>query len=128
MIDYFVNIRDGNFQTWKSKVPNTDIDSSKVSDADLVIPTVDTVRHQEILCSWISEHRPFILCGPPGSGKTMTLMATLKILTDFQQRKRGVALRLVSTTWQTIADSIFSKEKNLTVLMMKTIFHMIQTM
>ena len=84
MIDYFVNMRDGKFQTWKSKVPNTDIDSNKVSDADLVIPTVDTVRHQEILCSWISEHRPFILCGPPGSGKTMTLMATLKILTDFE--------------------------------------------
>ena len=84
MIDYFVNMREGKFQTWKSKVPNTDIDSNKVSDADLVIPTVDTVRHQEILCSWISEHRPFILCGPPGSGKTMTLMATLKILTDFE--------------------------------------------
>ena len=84
MIDYFVNMKEGKFQTWKSKVPNTDIESSKVSDADLVIPTVDTVRHQEILCSWISEHRPFILCGPPGSGKTMTLMATLKILTDFE--------------------------------------------
>ena len=84
MIDYFVNMKEGKFQTWKSKVPNTDIESSKVSDADVVIPTVDTVRHQEILCSWISEHRPFILCGPPGSGKTMTLMATLKILTDFE--------------------------------------------
>ena len=84
MIDYYVNMKEGKFLTWKSKVPNTDIESSKVSDADVVIPTVDTVRHQEILCSWISEHRPFILCGPPGSGKTMTLMATLKILTDFE--------------------------------------------
>ena len=84
MIDYFVDMKEGKFKTWKSKVPNTDIDSNKVSDADVVIPTVDTVRHQEILKSWISEHRPFILCGPPGSGKTMTLMATLKILTDFE--------------------------------------------
>ena len=85
MIDYEVKMGGDNaWQPWKMKVPNTDIEPSKVSDADVVIPTVDTVRHQEILCSWISEHRPFILCGPPGSGKTMTLMATLKILTDFE--------------------------------------------
>ena len=84
MIDYYVNMGENKWNPWKAKVPNTDIDSKKVSDADVVIPTVDTVRHQEILCSWISEHRPFILCGPPGSGKTMTLMATLKILTDFE--------------------------------------------
>ena len=84
MIDYYVDIGENRWNPWKAKVPNTDIESEKVSDADVVIPTVDTVRHQEILKSWISEHRPFILCGPPGSGKTMTLMATLKILTDFE--------------------------------------------
>ena len=84
MIDYYVDMGENKWNPWKSKVPNTEIDSKKVSDADVVIPTVDTVRHQEILSSWISEHRPFILCGPPGSGKTMTLMATLKILTDFE--------------------------------------------
>ena len=84
MIDYSLDIGENNWNPWKNKVPNVKIDSQRVSDADLVIPTVDTVRHQEILCSWISEHRPFILCGPPGSGKTMTLMATLKILTDFE--------------------------------------------
>ena len=75
--------KDGEFSFWKKKVPKVDIDPQKVTDADLIITTVDTLRHQEVLCSWLSEHRPFLLCGPPGSGKTMTLMSTLKALPDF---------------------------------------------
>lgn len=65
-------------------MPTIDVDPKKVTDADVVIMTVDTNRHQEVLCSWLSEKRPFLLCGPPGSGKTMTLMATLKKLTDME--------------------------------------------
>jgi dynein heavy chain 1 len=39
---------------------------------------MDTVRHEEVLYSWLSEHKPLILCGPPGSGKTMTLFSALR--------------------------------------------------
>jgi dynein heavy chain 1 len=60
------------------------IDSSKVTDAYVVINTIDTARHQSVLSSWLAEHRPFLLCGPPGSGKTMTLQATLKVLPDME--------------------------------------------
>lgn len=84
LIDYEVRIEDGEFSLWKLKVPELNLPSEKVTNADTIIPTVDTLRHQEVLCSWLLEHRPFIICGPPGSGKTMTLMSTLKNLQDFE--------------------------------------------
>lgn len=84
LIDYECNIENGEWSLWKNKVPTIDIDPQRVDDADLIISTVDTLRHQDVLCSWLSEHRPFLLCGPPGSGKTMTLMSTLKALPDFE--------------------------------------------
>jgi dynein heavy chain 1 len=42
------------------------------------------VRHEEVLYSWLAEHKPLILCGPPGSGKTMTLFSALRKLPDLE--------------------------------------------
>jgi len=82
LIDYEVKLEDQKWSLYKERITDLDIEAKQVSDADFVITTVDTERHQQVLCSWLSNHRPFILCGPPGSGKTMTLMATLKMVND----------------------------------------------
>ncbi|RUP48413.1 dynein heavy chain [Jimgerdemannia flammicorona] len=84
IIDFDVSVTNGEWVPWQAKVPVIEIETHKVADADMIIPTIDTVRHEEILYSWLSEHKPLILCGPPGSGKTMTLFSALRKLPDME--------------------------------------------
>ncbi|KAL0081796.1 dynein heavy chain [Phycomyces blakesleeanus] len=84
IIDYDIAVSTGQWVPWESKVPVIEIETHKVSEADMIIPTVDTIRHEEVLYSWLSEHKPLILCGPPGSGKTMTLFSALRKLPDME--------------------------------------------
>ena len=50
----------------------------------VVVPTLDTVWHESLLYMWLAEHKSMVLCGPPGSGKTMTLFSALQALPDFE--------------------------------------------
>lgn len=70
LIDYDVQVATGEWVSWQSAVPTIEVETHAVLSADAVIPTIDTVRHEDVLYSWLSEHKPMILCGPPGSGKT----------------------------------------------------------
>ncbi|KAF8367390.1 dhc-1 [Pristionchus pacificus] len=81
IVDYQVALS-GDWQPWLSKVPQIEVESHRVAASDLVVPTVDTVRHEMLLSAWLSEHKPLVLCGPPGSGKTMTLLAALRSQQD----------------------------------------------
>lgn len=67
---------------WQSKVPLIEVETHRVGAPDVVIPTLDTVRHESLLNTWLAEHKPMVLCGPPGSGKTMTLLNSLRSLPD----------------------------------------------
>lgn len=84
LIDYDVQVATGDWIAWSSRVPSIDIEAHAVTASDVVVPTIDTVRHEEVLYSWLSEHKPLMLCGPPGSGKTMTLFSALRKLPDME--------------------------------------------
>ncbi|TFK30694.1 dynein [Coprinopsis marcescibilis] len=84
LIDYDVQVNTGDWIAWQSKVPDIEIEAHAVTASDVVVPTMDTIRHEEVLYSWLSEHKPLMLCGPPGSGKTMTLFSALRKLPDME--------------------------------------------
>ena len=74
----------GEWSSWQGRVPKIEVETHKVGSPDVVVPTLDTVRHESLLNTWLAEHKPMVLCGPPGSGKTMTLLSALRSLPDFE--------------------------------------------
>uniref|UniRef100_A0A7E4ZT92 Dynein heavy chain, cytoplasmic n=1 Tax=Panagrellus redivivus TaxID=6233 RepID=A0A7E4ZT92_PANRE len=81
IIDYYVTM-EGEWAPWAAKVPQMEVEAHRVTAGDIVVPTMDTVRHELLLNVWLSERKPLVLCGPPGSGKTMTLLSALRSLPD----------------------------------------------
>ncbi|KAJ4379809.1 dynein heavy chain [Didymella sp. IMI 355093] len=84
LIDYDAKPEKADWDMWQDQVPNMEVNTHSIVQTDVVIPTLDTVRHEDVLYSWLAEHKPLLLCGPPGSGKTMTLFAALKKLSHMQ--------------------------------------------
>lgn len=84
LIDYDVTLPLAEWSTWQNQVPNIEVNTHSVTQTDVVIPTLDTVRHEDVLYSWLAEHKPLLLCGPPGSGKTMTLFSALRKLPNME--------------------------------------------
>lgn len=78
LVDYRVRVEDGEYELWSDSVARIEIESHRVASTDLVITTTDTVRHSNILGAWLDSRTPLILCGPPGSGKSMTLTSVLQ--------------------------------------------------
>ncbi|KAF8253571.1 hypothetical protein K440DRAFT_576363 [Wilcoxina mikolae CBS 423.85] len=84
LIDFDVTLPTADWSRWQDQVPNIEVNTHSVTQTDVVIPTLDTIRHEEILYSWLAEHKPLLLCGPPGSGKTMTLFSALRKLPNME--------------------------------------------
>ncbi|KAK4494288.1 hypothetical protein PRZ48_014586 [Zasmidium cellare] len=84
LIDYDVTLPEAAWSSWQNQVPTIEVNTHSVTQTDLVIPTLDTVRHEDVLYSFLAEHKPLLLCGPPGSGKTMTLFSALRKLPNME--------------------------------------------
>lgn len=57
IIDYEVTI-EGEWAPWSNKVPQIEVETHKVASPDIVVPTLDTVRHESLLYTWLAEHKP----------------------------------------------------------------------
>lgn len=61
IIDYEVTI-EGEWAPWSNKVPQIEVETHKVASPDIVVPTLDTVRHESLLYTWLAEHKPLGTC------------------------------------------------------------------
>ncbi|KAG9237794.1 cytoplasmic dynein-like protein 1 heavy chain 1 [Amylocarpus encephaloides] len=84
LIDFDVDLPKAEWSSWQNQVPTIEVNTHSITQTDVVIPTLDTVRHEDVLYSWLAEHKPLLLCGPPGSGKTMTLFSALRKLPNME--------------------------------------------
>lgn len=39
-------------------MPQIEVETHKVAAPDVVVPTLDTVRHESLLYTWLAEHKP----------------------------------------------------------------------
>jgi dynein heavy chain 1 len=83
LIDFDVQITTSDWIPWQSKMPSIEVNAHHaVMSSGIVVPMMDTGH--KVLYSWLSEHKPLMLCGPLGSGKTMTLFSTLRKLPNME--------------------------------------------
>lgn len=78
VMQYKISVPDFEWESWSSKVEVVDLEPHQVLESSTIIPTVDTVIHESLILGVIHKHSPLLLCGPPGSGKTMTLLNSLR--------------------------------------------------
>lgn len=80
----YVQLPDFEYCNWNCEVKPLTIQPHMVLSADVIIPTVDTMIYENLLFSVLGQSMPLILCGPPGSGKTMLLLKLIRESTRFE--------------------------------------------
>ncbi|VDN27841.1 unnamed protein product [Gongylonema pulchrum] len=113
IIDYEASLT-GEWVQWTSKVPQIEVETHRVAAADLVIPTVDTVRHEMLLNTWLSEHKPLdmdvVSVNFSSSTTPELLMRTFDHYCEYRRTPNGVVLSPVQISRWLV---IFCDEINL---------------
>ncbi|CAI4034808.1 hypothetical protein SMKI_11G2590 [Saccharomyces mikatae IFO 1815] len=60
------------------EIPSVSLEAHDVMRPDIIIPTIDTIKHEQVFYDLLNSERAIILCGPPGSGKTMIMNSALQ--------------------------------------------------
>jgi len=106
LLDHYVEVAPGApWRAWADAVPAVDVDAAALTTADVVVPTVDTVRQEALLHAFLADHRPVVLCGPPGSGKTMVLLAALRRLPDVDVVTLNLSSQTPAATLQRVLEA-----------------------
>ena len=75
LFDYYWSLEHQELISFESCIPKFYISRYNLQRHDAMIPTVDTIRNEKLISSWVHERHPVILCGPPGSGKVFSINA-----------------------------------------------------
>jgi dynein heavy chain 1 len=82
--EWDVSLETGRWKSLSSQLHSSAMDFQQLMRFDTIIQTVDTIRHESLMASLLSESRPLILCGPPGCGKSMVVLSALRKEADIQ--------------------------------------------
>ena len=105
LLDCFVSTQTGQWTLWSEHVPTVQLQEESVLDTSVVVPTIDTARNEHVMRAFLNARQPVILCGPPGSGKTMTLTNALRSLSGFDV----VSVNFSSKTLPSLIMKIFDQ-------------------
>jgi dynein heavy chain 1 len=84
LYEWDVALETGKWIPLASQQHSSILDFQQLMRFDTIIQTADTVRHESLMKSLLSESRPLILCGPPGCGKSMVVLSALRKEADVQ--------------------------------------------
>ena len=114
LLDLAANVSDGSWVEWNTMIPRIEIEANQVSATNVVVQTTDTVRHVEVIRAWLESHKPLILCGPPGSGKSMTLTSVLDTSPEYilaaLNFSAGTTPELILTTFMQFCEEVEGPE------------------